>query len=66
MQVRQRPQEPSRDAVREGAVVEGVDSSPRTLQQWMGHGSIEVTEMYMAFRNRAEDAALVSDAFRVT
>jgi integrase len=38
---------------------------PRTLQQWMGHGSIEVTEMYMAFRDRAEDAALVSDAFRV-
>ena len=38
---------------------------PRTLQQWMGHGSIEVTEMYMAFRDRAEDAAKVSDAFRV-
>jgi integrase len=38
---------------------------PRTLQHWMGHGSIEVTEMYMAFRDRAEDAALVSDAFRV-
>ena len=28
-------------------------------------GSIEVTEMYMAFRDRAEDAAKVSDAFRV-
>jgi integrase len=39
---------------------------PRTLQQWMGHGSIEVTEMYMAFRDRAEDAAKVSDAFRVS
>jgi integrase len=39
---------------------------PRTLQQWMGHGSIEVTEMYMAFRDRAEDAERVSDAFRVT
>ncbi len=26
---------------------------------------IEVTEMYMAFRDRAEDAAKVSDAFRV-
>lgn len=38
---------------------------PRTLQQWMGHASIEVTEMYMAFRDRAEDAAKVSDAFRV-
>ncbi len=38
---------------------------PRTLQQWMGHASIEVTEMYMAFRDRAEDAARVSDAFRV-
>jgi integrase len=38
---------------------------PRTLQHWMGHGSIEVTEMYMAFRDRAEDAAKVSDAFRV-
>ena len=38
---------------------------PRTLQHWMGHGSIEVTEMYMAFRDRAEDAARVSDAFRV-
>ena len=34
-------------------------------QQWMGHGSIEVTEMYMAFRDRAEDAERVSDAFRV-
>jgi integrase len=38
---------------------------PRTLQHWMGHGSIEVTEMYMAFRDKAEDAAKVSDAFRV-
>ena len=38
---------------------------PRTLQHWMGHGSIEVTEMYMAYRDRAEDAAKVSDAFRV-
>jgi integrase len=38
---------------------------PRTLQHWMGHGSIEVTEMYMAFRDRAEDAAKVSDAFRM-
>jgi integrase len=38
---------------------------PRTLQQWMGHSSIEVTEIYMAFRDRAEDAAKVSDAFRV-
>lgn len=39
---------------------------PRTLQHWMGHSSIGVTEMYMAFRDRAEDAAKVSDAFRVT
>ena len=38
---------------------------PRTLQHWMGHGSIEVTEMCMAFRDKAEDAAKVSDAFRV-
>jgi integrase len=38
---------------------------PRTLQHWMGHSSIEVTEIYMAFRDRAEDAAKVSDAFRV-
>lgn len=38
---------------------------PRTLQQWMGHASIEVTEMYMAFRDRAEDAAKASDAFRI-
>jgi integrase len=38
---------------------------PRTLQHWLGHGSIEVTEIYMAFRDRAEDAAKVSDAFRV-
>ncbi len=38
---------------------------PRTLQQWMGHGSIEVTEIYLGFRDRAEDAAKVSDAFRV-
>ncbi len=37
---------------------------PRTLQHWMGHASIEVTEIYMAFRDRAEDAAKVSDAFR--
>jgi len=36
---------------------------PRTLQHWMGHSSIEVTEMYMAFRDKAEDAAKVSDAF---
>ena len=39
---------------------------PRTLQHWMGHSSIAVTEMYMAFRDRAEDAAKVSDAFRVS
>lgn len=37
---------------------------PRTLQHWMGHGSIEVTEMYMAFRDKAEGAAKVSDVFR--
>jgi integrase len=35
------------------------------VQEWMGHEDIETTRRYLHYKPRAEDAALVAEAFRV-
>lgn len=37
----------------------------RTIQQWMGHSSIQITERYASFLPREEDAKRLSEAFAV-
>jgi integrase len=37
----------------------------RRVQEWMGHGDIQTTMRYLHFAPRAEDAALVAEAFAV-
>ncbi|HET7445331.1 MAG TPA: site-specific integrase [Solirubrobacterales bacterium] len=38
----------------------------RRVQEWMGHADIETTMKYLHYAPRADDAALVADAFRVS
>jgi integrase len=35
------------------------------VQEWMGHADIQTTRCYLHYSPRAEDAALVAEAFRV-
>ncbi|HEY2441151.1 MAG TPA: site-specific integrase [Solirubrobacteraceae bacterium] len=37
----------------------------RRVQEWMGHADVQTTMRYLHFAPRAEDAALVAEAFRV-
>jgi hypothetical protein len=37
----------------------------RRVQEWMGHADIQTTMRYLHYAPRAEDAALVAEAFRV-
>jgi integrase len=37
----------------------------RRVQEWMGHADIQTTMKYLHYAPRAEDAALVDEAFRV-
>jgi integrase len=37
----------------------------RRVQEWMGHADIQTTMRYLHYAPRADDAALVADAFRV-
>ena len=37
----------------------------RRVQEWMGHADIQTTMRYLHYTPRAEDAALVAEAFRV-
>jgi integrase len=37
----------------------------RRVQEWMGHADIQTTMRYLHYSPRAEDAALVAEAFRV-
>jgi integrase len=37
----------------------------RRVQEWMGHADIQTTMRYLHFVPRAEDAALVAEAFAV-
>ena len=38
----------------------------RRVQEWMGHADIQTTMRYLHYAPRAEDAALVAEAFRVS
>lgn len=35
------------------------------VKEWMGHSSVRVTERYLHYRNRADEAAILSAAFKV-
>ncbi len=37
----------------------------RRVQEWMGHADIQTTMRYLHYAPRAEDAALVAEAFAV-
>jgi integrase len=37
----------------------------RRVQEWMGHADVQTTMRYLHYAPRAEDAALVAEAFRV-
>jgi integrase len=38
----------------------------RRVQEWMGHADIQTTMRYLHYAPRADDAALVAEAFRIT
>ncbi|MGH2856427.1 MAG: tyrosine-type recombinase/integrase [Solirubrobacteraceae bacterium] len=42
-----------------------VKADIRRVQEWMGHADIQTTMRYLHYAPRAEDAALVAEAFRV-
>jgi integrase len=37
----------------------------RRVQEWMGHADVQTTMRYLHYAPRADDAALVAEAFRV-
>ncbi len=37
----------------------------RRVQEWMGHADIQTTMRYLHYAPRAEDAALVAEAFAI-
>ena len=37
----------------------------RRVQEWMGHADVQTTMQYLHYAPRAEDAALVAEAFEV-
>ena len=37
----------------------------RRVQEWMGHADVQTTMRYLHYAPRAEDAALVAEAFAV-
>jgi integrase len=38
----------------------------RRVQEWMGHADVQTTMRYLHYAPRADDAALVAEAFRVS
>jgi integrase len=38
----------------------------RRVQEWMGHADVQTTMRYLHYAPRADDAALVAQAFRVS
>ena len=37
----------------------------RRVQEWMGHADVQTTMRYLHYAPRADDAALVAEAFRI-
>ncbi len=37
----------------------------RRVQEWMGHADVQTTMRYLPYAPRAEDAALVAEAFKI-
>jgi integrase len=37
----------------------------RRVQEWMGHADVQTTMRYLHYAPRADDAALVAEAFRL-
>jgi integrase len=40
-------------------------SHPWSVQEWMGHADVQTTMRYLHYAPRADDAALVAEAFRI-